>query len=665
MLVNKLCIIWLGLACLTTQANAQVASTAARHQFIPEVAALTSQRSAHFESLRSLVQKHGRVPIIVQFDSFDSPLPRLSEDEQNQRMIHIQDRGKQILEELARQGQIHNVKRFQYSPHLAITVNENALFGLEHNPNILDAVEDSVVKPTLGETTQLLQLGSAAWNMGDTGSGLSVAILDTGVDSTHPFLSGKIVSEACYSTTNSTYGATSLCPGGTNSTAKGSGLNCSGISGCDHGTHVAGIAAGKDYAGGPGFNGVAPDAKLIAIQIFSRFDNATYCGSSTPCIMSFTSDQMLALERVYALSSQLSIASANLSLSGGRYYSQCDSNNTGMKYDIDNLRAVEIATVIAAGNDSYTDSISAPACISSAISVGSTCDSTNYYCPGVDAVASYSNIASFLSLLAPGSAVTSSIPGGGFATWHGTSMATPHVAGAWAIKKQQQPTATVDTVLQDFKNTGVTINDTRTGGTVSGMKRILFVANRPPVAVNDAFTGTAGASLIVGAPGVLANDSDPDGNPITAIQSSAPNFGGLTLNSNGSFSYTPNTGFTGIDSFNYYVSDGALTSSIATVTITINGASLPSAPSGLAATAQPNLNIKLTWTDNANNENGFLIERSTNLTSWSQIGTTSANITTYTASGLKSGVKYYFRVRAYNNTGNSNYSNIASAQAKR
>lgn len=664
MLRTKLCLVWLGLACLTSQALAQANSTPVM-QTIPEVVALASQRPAHFDSLRSVVQKHGRVPVIIQFDSFDIPLPQLSEDEQSLRMIHIQDRGAQVLGELAGQGEISNVKRFQYSPHLAVTVNENALLGLENNPNIMDVVEDSVAKPTLGETIQLLRLGSAAWNMGDTGTGLSVAILDSGVDSAHPFLSGKIVSEACYSTTNSAYGSTSLCPGGTNSTASGSGINCLGISGCEHGTHVAGIAAGKDYAGGQGFNGVAPDAKLIAIQVFSRFDNATYCGSSTPCILSFTSDQMLALERVYALRSQLSIASANLSLGGGRYYSQCDSSNKGMKYDIDNLRSAQIATVIAAGNDGYTDSISAPACISSAVSVGSTCDSTNNYCPGVDAVASYSNIASFLSLLAPGSAVTSSIPGGGFATWHGTSMATPHVAGSWAIKKQQQPNASVDTVLQDFKSTGVTVNDTRTGGTVNGMKRVLFVANRPPIAVNDAYSGNAGASLIVGAPGVLANDSDPDGNPITANLSSNPKSGSLTLNSNGSFTYTPNVGFTGTDSFDYYVSDGALSSSIATVSLTVNGASLPFAPSGLSATAQSSLKIKLVWTDNSNNESGFLIERSTNQTSWSQIGTASANINTYTASGLKSGITYYFRVRAYNNSGSSDYSNIASAAAKR
>ena len=159
-----------------------------------------------------------------------------------------------------------------------------------------------------------------------------------------------------------------------------------------------------------GRNGVAKDATLIAVQVFSRFDNATYCGSSAPCILSFSSDQMQGLERVYALRTSLTIASANMSLGGGTYTANCDGD--ALKPSLDNLRAAGIAVAIASGNNGYTNAISAPACISSAISVGATCDSSNGYCTGVDAVASYSNIASFISLLAPGSVVTSSVPAG-------------------------------------------------------------------------------------------------------------------------------------------------------------------------------------------------------------------------------------------------------------
>ena len=120
-------------------------------------------------------------------------------------------------------------------------------------PNLLESI------PLIGA-----DVSSAA---GHTGAGWTVAILDTGVDGDHPFLAGKVVAEACYSTTASN--ARSFCPGGlSQSTAPGSGGDCPAlIFGCDHGTHTAGIAAGS----GPAFSGVARDAGVISIQVFSRF----------------------------------------------------------------------------------------------------------------------------------------------------------------------------------------------------------------------------------------------------------------------------------------------------------------------------------------------------------------------------------------------------------
>lgn len=89
----------------------------------------------------------------------------------------------------------------------------------------------------------------------------------------------------------------------------------------------------------------------------------------------------------------------------------------------------------------------------------------------------------------------------------------------------------------------------------------------------------------------------------------------------------------------------------------------PAAPSGLGATALSTSQIRLTWTDNSDNETGFRIERSATGTSgWSQIGTVAANVTTYTNSNLTCGTRYYYRVRAYNVAGTSAYSNVANAQ---
>ena len=145
-----------------------------------------------------------------------------------------------------------------------------------------------------------------------------------------------------------------------------------------------------------------------------------------------------------------------MSLGGGRFYSNCDSVDPDTKIVIDLLRAANIATVVASGNERFTNSLASPACISTAVSVGATLDTANI-------VASYSNSASFLSLLAPGSGITSAVPGTSYGRWNGTSMATPHVTGAWAIAKQKAPTASVTTVLNAFKSTGVSVVDSRNG----------------------------------------------------------------------------------------------------------------------------------------------------------------------------------------------------------
>jgi hypothetical protein len=272
-----------------------------------------------------------------------------------------------------------------------------------------------------------------------------------GVDKTHPDLREQVVEEACYSSTSTAYSTTSLCPNGSEEQqGNGAGVNCdSSISGCTHGTHVAGIVAANGSV-----TGVAKDADIIAIQVFSKFNSSTYCGgSSSPCALSFTSDQIAALERVLELhQSGVAIAAANMSLGGGNYSDYCTG---AIGIIIDQLRDAGIATVVASGNSGYTDGIASPACISSAISVGATNDS--------DKVASFSNSADILDLLAPGSGIVATLPGDSQGSKSGTSMAAPHVAGAWAVLKSADPNASVDQLLRLLQNTGKSIEDSRTG----------------------------------------------------------------------------------------------------------------------------------------------------------------------------------------------------------
>src|SRR5213075_593388 len=99
--------------------------------------------------------------------------------------------------------------------------------------------------------------------------------------------------------------------------------------------------------------------------------------------------------------------------------------------------------------------------------------------------------------------------------------------------------------------------------------------NDAPVAVDDSYTTPEDTQLTVIAAGVLANDSDVDGDALSAILVSQPTHGVLTLNTNGGFTYLPAANYNGPDGFTYQANDGALNSGIATVSITVTGVNDP------------------------------------------------------------------------------------------
>lgn len=343
------------------------------------------------------------------------------------------------------------VHKYETVPFLALEVDLDALGVLEALASrglVVKIEEDKLVAPTLAESTPLVE-ANQAWLTGSDGTGRVIAILDTGVDKNHPFLSGKVIEEACYSSNGS-------CPNGlTSQIGSGSGVPCTFAPlGCRHGSHVAGIAAGS----GTSFSGVARNANLMSVQVFSA---STSCRSweENPCPRAFTSDLIAGLERVFTLRSTHNFASVNMSIGGGQYFSNCDSES--IKPAIDNLRSVGIATVISSGNNGFSNALSYPACVSTAVSVGSTDDGS--LGTTANRISSFSNSASFLSLLAPGQWINSSIPGGSFEDFQGTSMAAPHVAGTWAVLKQAKPTASVTEILTALQNTGLPVTDSRNG----------------------------------------------------------------------------------------------------------------------------------------------------------------------------------------------------------
>jgi len=96
----------------------------------------------------------------------------------------------------------------------------------------------------------------------------------------------------------------------------------------------------------------------------------------------------------------------------------------------------------------------------------------------------------------------------------------------------------------------------------------ITINNNPPVAVDDAYSVNMNGTLTVAKPGILSNDTD-DGNILIAILGSTTLHGALVVNSDGSFTYTPDSGYIGLDSFSYQANDGIASSNVATVTISV------------------------------------------------------------------------------------------------
>ncbi len=279
--------------------------------------------------------------------------------------------------------------------------------------------------------------GTQAHAAGFRGEGTWLAVIDTGVDTTHPTFAGAPVLEACFAPLSDT------CPNGA-STQTGPGSAAPGAcQRCMHGTHVAGIAVGR---GAPGLGvGMAPSAGLVAIQVFQRL------GSGIP---SATESSVLSgLEHVADLATQIPIAAVNLSITftGTPSPGACDASLPAVAAAVDELAALGVMTVAASGNDGSKGGVSYPACIADVVSVGSIDRPSG---PNPERISSFTNTGFTLDVLAPGSAIQSSVPGG-VATMSGTSMASPHVAGTIALNRACRPATRLSLVLQQIRGSAV------------------------------------------------------------------------------------------------------------------------------------------------------------------------------------------------------------------
>jgi subtilisin family serine protease len=473
-----------------------------------------------FDEFAKRAARDGSVRIIVGLDVDFQSEGKLSASARHRQRNRIKRAQNNLLADLSGL-ELKGLKLYQFIPFVALQADSPILNRLTRSGVIVSIEEDRFYDPALSESAPIVGATGGIAN-GFSGSGQTIAVLDSGISKGHSFFSvkdedrrgptNKIVSEACYSTNmgedKEPGNSRSLCPDRAEEwELPGAGTNCdiSDIAECFHGTHVAGIAAGNDVTYGR--FGIAKDASLISVKIFSKFDNPADCSNTvTPCIRALSSDIMKGLERVYVLRTMFDIAAANLSLSTGESSSYCDGQVPGIKAAIDNLRSADIATIVSAGNKPFTSAIGFPACISTVISVGSTGDGS--FGSTLNEVSGFSNSADILNLLAPGAVITSAVPAvpmapdnHGVDQASGTSQAAPHVAGAWAILREQNPSASVSEILTALATTGRVVTDTRFGAGNRKTSRIrIDSASEQLAGTNCVRTPILGPDIVINAP---------------------------------------------------------------------------------------------------------------------------------------------------------------------
>jgi subtilisin len=300
------------------------------------------------------------------------------------------------------------------------TVLEGRLEALKKHADVLSVEPDVIVSigakeaiVTGGQTDvaaagELLPTGvaraDAELNENVDASNVGIAIIDTGISRGHPDLNFA--------------GGVSYVPG-----------NKTGEDDNGHGSHCAGIAAAK--INGVGVRGVAPNARLFAVKVLNRDGSGRW------------SAIISGIDWVTKYASSKGISVANMSLGG-------QGSSPAMDTAIANSVASGVTYVVAAGNSGADASSFTPANHRDVICVSALADSDGQ--PGHlgaatgygadDTLASFSNYGSVVDIAAPGVNIYSTYMSGGYATLSGTSMASPHVAGAAALYKATNPGAT-------------------------------------------------------------------------------------------------------------------------------------------------------------------------------------------------------------------------------
>jgi hypothetical protein len=344
-------------------------------------------------------------------------------------------------------GSIELVRRYRSVAGFAGRATRAGVAALAARPGVAAITLDGRVRAQLAEGSLLIGATHVRNNMGITGAGVSVAVLDTGIDTDHPDLASDIAAQHCFCSGNVLFGC---CPG----MAK-QGTSAEDDEG--HGTSVAGIITS---AGAVAPVGVAPDAKIVAVKVLDSSGGGSF------------SDVAAGLDWVLTESGPggqaAGVRIVSMSLGDGVEYtsrstSPCSGSNTANA--IAALHAAGIAVFAASGNDGYDAGISFPACVAGVISVGGVYDEyigTVSWCgedplcvtslctddpARADGFVCHSNSGPLLDILAPDYKTTTSKMGGGVEpAFGGTSAACPYAAAEAALLLDYRPSLTPDQI---------------------------------------------------------------------------------------------------------------------------------------------------------------------------------------------------------------------------
>jgi len=384
-----------------------------------------------------------RVRVIVVLSGAPAPATRLGRAALRAHMDAVEARSSAILSALPPERFALN-RRYASVNALAGSVDARGLLQLAERSDVVRVGLDHPIEAQLAEAVPLVGL-DVLHAQGHTGTGIQVAVIDTGVLTTHEDLVGAVIAEACFCLGG-------CCPNGMDTDiGPGSAHDNNG-----HGTRVAGIVRSNGTSAPVGG---APDTEIVSIRVLDNSGNGD------------ASNFVAALDWIIANRPDVDVI--NVSLGGGLYDGDCDdADAVTMAYaaPIDLLRSNGVLTVAGSGNDADATQMIAPACVANAISVGAVWDSdvgerTLYGCTdattAADQVPCWSNASTTLDALAPGGLMTSSYVLGGSVKRSGTSYATPVVTACAAVMLDVDHRLSPSALENAMEATGVPVTDPR------------------------------------------------------------------------------------------------------------------------------------------------------------------------------------------------------------